>query len=227
MLFRSGDGDGIATIAGGASPAFANALSITSDAKIVLVGAAGYANGSLQGAVVQLLPSGAVDPAFGTNGVTAVRGLQLRDVVRLPTGNLAALGPTGYRNTYAAQRLVQISKTGRLVSWPGTSNAQRTLVLGLEESSVESLALQHDGRLVMAGGGSPYANDYSDKGYLVVRARADGSLDPGFGERGYVLIPWRDETDQDWSDDPLGRATAVGVDDRDRVVVGGDRKSVV
>ena len=78
--------------------------------------------------------------------------------------------------------------------------------LGAGGASAEGIALQPDGKIVVAGS----AVDRAGNPLLaIVRYRTDGSLDPTFGNRGRVLLPG-------------GTAVDVAIDSLGRIVVAGE-----
>jgi uncharacterized delta-60 repeat protein len=165
-------------------------------ARDVLAGADGsvaFAVGATPGALVpsallaaRLTPAGALDPAFGGgDGVSeAVLGPALaRDggatgIVSGPGGRIVLAGTVAGRGGRAEGAVVRFLADGRID--PGFGRAGVARLTARRGLRVAALARARDGRLVVGGrSASPNA--------AVVRLRANGRRDTGFGSGGEVV----------------------------------------
>jgi uncharacterized delta-60 repeat protein len=89
--------NGIAWVSYGNGVYEGRSLAPGGNGRVLLAGSiADYRLGVLQhdGALVRLRPNGSLDPSFGSSGKVRVHGLFLDDVVRMPSGAIAASGET-------------------------------------------------------------------------------------------------------------------------------------
>jgi uncharacterized delta-60 repeat protein len=168
----------------------ADALARQADGKLVAAGSSFTPTGN-DFAVARYLPNGTLDPSFGTGGkVTTDFGSD--DVghalVMQPDGKLVVAGTAGGNFALARYR-----PNGRLDPSFGPGGKVTTDFGGTDEGL--ALALQADGRLVVAGIAGPCC------AFGLARYRANGMLDRGFGTGGKVTT------------------TFGGLDDRARAVV--------
>ena len=149
---------------------------------------------------------GDLDATFGSGGfVLGPNASQGRALVRQPDGKLVAVGfRIGSPNRFLVARY---DDTGALDGGFGTGGIVET-VLGTGGASATAVALQPDGKIVVAGS---YGNGPSDSQFAVVRYEADGTLDATFGTGGIVTVGG--PTDEN------GRGVAVQSDGK-LVVVG-------
>lgn len=104
--------------------------------------------------------------------------------------------------------LARYLSTGALDSSFGTGGKVTTL-LGLS-SVANAMALQPDGKIVLAG----WSSNGSNTDFAVARYRSDGTLDPAFGAGGKVITPIG-------TSDDVARAIALQADGK--ILVGGYR----
>ena len=158
------------------------ALALQPDGKLV---AAGYSsNGSDDDfALVRYNPNGTLDTTFGTGGkVTTWIGSgddMFHALVLQPDGKIVAAG-NNVQGSQSVIALVRFNPNGTLDSTFGYFGKVGTAIGSF--SDAEALALQPDGKLVVAGLG----NTGSQQGFALVRYNADGSLDTSFGSGGKV-----------------------------------------
>lgn len=205
--FGAGTGKVRIEFEGGSSSA--SALALQPDGKIVVAGRArvGSAANEVDFAVVRLLPDGTLDASFGLSG-KATAGFNdessfdyANDVALDDHGRIVVVGSA---NEHAG--IVRFLPDGRLdtgfdedgLSDLGGSSAAEVLPM--------SLVLQHDGRIVFAGGNGHVA---------LVRLDEDGSVDFGFGVQGVATIPFDlttppDESARDLVQQPDGKLVLVG-----------------
>jgi uncharacterized delta-60 repeat protein len=158
---------------------YLSAIALQRDGRIVAAGASG--DGATQFAVVRLRRTGTLDKAFGAGtGVVVtpfpVPAAWANAVVLQPDGMLSVAG-FAYDGTVFNVALARYTPTGELDAGFGTGG-EVMATLGAGDATAQSMALQPDGRIVVAGG---LADDF-----VVARFTTDGSLDPTFGSQGSV-----------------------------------------
>jgi uncharacterized delta-60 repeat protein len=152
---------------------WARALAIQRDGKVVVVGLS-WAQDKWRFALARYTARGTLDPSFGHNGkVISDLGSYggARAVAIQSDGKIIASG--GGANAFV---LARYTAHGRLDSSFGRNGIVRTSFGRVTEAY--AVAVQPDGRIVAAGGAG---------GYLALaRYRANGVLDPTFGDGGTV-----------------------------------------
>ncbi len=135
-----------------------------------------------------LAAAGDLDPTFGTGGtVTTAIGPEAEsaDAVEVqPDGRLVATG-FSYNGTDNDFALVRYNSDGSLdTSFGGTGKV--TTAIGGSTDQAHGLALQADGKIVVAGESE---GDTANPGFDIALARynSDGTLDPSFGGDGKVV----------------------------------------
>jgi uncharacterized delta-60 repeat protein len=163
----------------------ANAVLIQPDGKIVVGGHTSTSGKDWHYAVLRYNTDGSLDPTFGAGGEVLdnfpgftdedVRGLALQ-----PDGKIVAVGRVvdpSFAHTYIA--LARYNADGSLdTSFNGTGRT--TLSLTNTNDSAEAVALQTNGRIVVAG------THEDDDPFVTARFNADGTLDTTFGTGGWV-----------------------------------------
>jgi len=160
---------------------------VQGDDKVLLLGnGLGGPTGRDYGFVVDRLnPDGTPDTAFGINGRTLVSfggSADPASIALQPDGKIVVAGSSG--GAIAVARLLPTGAPDPAFSGDGKA----TLVPAAGYSSrVFDLALQADGKIVLAGTVSSGTSAYGDS--LLARVRADGTPDTSFGPNanGFVL----------------------------------------
>lgn len=195
------------------------AVTTQNDGKIVVGGNQWqfYAPSSQERAAVwRLTPEGSLDTSFGSNGLTSVpfgtSGGYVYAVLALPDDSVLA---SGYLGGYGVMRLLA---DGTLD--PKFGNAGVALIdfsdLGITAHSALGLAVDSQGRILVAGGGS--VTGYQNWGVgVVARLAPTGALDTGFGTGGRAVVQFGDSTTQ-----PPAVFLGVAVDSTDRVWLSGN-----
>ena len=201
--------NGTVTTAVGSGNDLAQAVAIYPDGRII---AAGYAfNGNNNDfALVRYMPNGTIDFSFGISGIAMIPVGTSEDeafsCVIQPDGKIVAAGQTydGIKTSFAVIRLnadgtldQTFNGTGRVVVTPSSGNAL-----------IRSVALQPDGKTVLAGVGSNGLNF----DIIIARLNADGTLDTGFGMGGLLTRTVGNGNDQ---------AYGVAVQNDGKIVIGG------
>jgi uncharacterized delta-60 repeat protein len=160
-------------------------------------------------ALVRFSANGELDPAFGEGGglrlqalANPVRG-SAKGVLALAArsgGGAVAAGSSG-----PAAFLAAIGPNGALDPGFGAAGIVAEREPLPSGSSVEAVAVDGQGRILLAGTTEAGATEYTPNGALV-RTLPDGRLDPGFGEgRGYVEVPFE--------------GSDIAIDEQERAVV--------
>jgi uncharacterized delta-60 repeat protein len=150
-------------------------VALQPDGKIVVAGGSG---GNF--AVARLQPNGSVDTTFGQEGKSIVDflGADSADAVALqPDGKIVVAGRSGGEGTsdFAVARL---QPNGLLDTTFGTGG--KSIVDFLGEDSGNAVALQSDGKIVVAG----YSNANGTRDFAVARLEGDPGGGPGAGGPG-------------------------------------------
>jgi len=175
-------------------------------------------------AFIRLMPNGALDPSFGTGGMTilnttgvadgAVENLvdNPRQAISQPDGKIVVGSyASGSATVGVVPRLVRLLPNGSLDTAFGTGGIATAPVLGPASNLVEvyDVALQGD-RYVVTGYGRPGTTGTVD--LFAARFNADGRWDTSFGTNGVTRIDLTGEDDRgrDLVVLPDGRPFLVG-----------------
>ncbi len=208
LTFGSGNGKVIQPISTNADDN-AHAMVIQPDGKIVVVGACGTTT-SRDFCVARFEPSGALDDTFSGDGkvITQV-GTGNSDAYAVAIqadGKIVVAGQCGNVGTRDFC-LVRYNPNGTVNANFG-DNGQVITAVGSGDDAAESMAIQSDGKIVVAGTCRLGSND----AFCVARYNPDGSLDDTFSSNGTVLTSVT-------ADDDVGRAVAIQSDGK--IVVAG------
>lgn len=155
----------------------ASALVLQADGKIVV---AGNAAGSF--ALARYQPDGSLDPSFGTGGTvtTAISGTGdfVSALALQADGKLVVAGYVTMAPEYSIA-LLRYNPDGTL----DTAFGENGKVTTGDSNVATALALQPDGKIVVAGGARISARETN---FALIRYNSDGSLDSSFGEGGKV-----------------------------------------
>lgn len=167
-------------------------LALASDGNILAAGDASFGGQPSTFAVAELnITNGSLVTNFGNGGIASVvptYGYQSRafSVVVQPDGDIVLGGVTKGGNYDSEITLARFTPAGTLDSGFGSGGVAKTDLPGWYDQG-DGLALQPDGKFVVAGYTSPagvYPPVYNS---ALVRFNADGTLDPNFGTNGYVI----------------------------------------
>ena len=186
-----GSGGKIRTDFGGTRDSAA-ALAFQTDGKIVVVGISNRNTSTKAGslpnndfAIARYNPTGSLDTTFGAGGkvstsASADSSLNLSDgayaVALQPDGKIVVAGTT-FNGTKRDFAVVRYDANGNLDPTFG-SGGKVTTAVGSGDDWLYGLALQSDGKIVVAGQAS------GSSGLALVRYTAEGRLDPAFGPVG-------------------------------------------
>ena len=173
--FGGGDGKVITDVSGDDA---AFAVAIQPDQKI-LVG--GFADGTLEAALLRYDTTGTLDPTFGGgDGIaltTVGQGALFTDLVVQPDDAILAGGtmtPDGVKGEYL---VVRYDSSGVPDATFGGGDGIQTTIVGTGGGFAEGIALQADGSIVLAGTQVSSSNENVE----LVRYDSSGSLDTTFG----------------------------------------------
>lgn len=167
---------------GGAGMDSGAGMMLQGDGKILLAGSIRYnQTGPLAFAAVRLLPSGALDPAFGSGGIAEVPigNEAIANAVAIQPDGKIVLGGTALlvHNQFAAVRL---NSDGSL----DTSFGNGGITTLPPNGGAWGMVLQPNGDIVLGG----EQDGVVTRNFMVARLLPDGSADPAFGSRGVLPI---------------------------------------
>ncbi|HEY0321737.1 MAG TPA: FG-GAP-like repeat-containing protein [Pyrinomonadaceae bacterium] len=175
---------GKVTTAVGIADDFANALAVQPDGKIVLAGHSFNNVTNYDFALVRYNSNGALDTGFDTDGkVTTALGIsvdQAYAVVIQPDGKIVVAGTTlnGSNTDFA---LARYNPNGSLdITFNSTGKV--TTAVGSSDDEARAVALQPDGKIVVAG----YSYNGANYDFAVARYNSNGILDTSFDTDGKV-----------------------------------------
>jgi len=204
-----GTAGAVATSPGKASLATDNAIVVTPSGSIVVAGSLLHPGNSGERndfALVRYLSNGKLDTAFGGGAViTPILSTSSKiEALRAQRdGGVVAAG-VAFALSTPEFALARYLASGALDPHFGAGGIVTTKVLG--GSFAKALAVQRDGRLVVAGYAADPSRNYGNV-VAIARYQSSGGLDPSFGSGGIVT----DARGQD--------ATGVAVDAHGRIVV--------
>lgn len=170
--------------------------------------------------VARFNANGTPDSTFGVNGTTSI-DFGAKDycagVVVQPDGKVVVGGTKyieqAFGNGYAMFAAARLNVDGTLDSTFGGGTGKATVEFEAGSSGAAGIALQSDGRIILAGRAKVGEPDY-EMDFAVVRLMPNGSLDSGFGMAGKATVGFHDNTSFDY-------ATSVAVDRQGRIVLVG------
>ncbi|MFO1002834.1 MAG: hypothetical protein U0936_21090 [Planctomycetaceae bacterium] len=183
--------DGRTTISFGPGYAESGAADVViqSDGKILIVGSATRIinqNGYSDIALVRLNADGSLDSTFSSDGLvtTDLGGYAGGRTVALQADGRIVVGGFGGGGFFT---LVRYRTDGSLDTTFRGTGYFTTFVASNSSSSVTSLAIQSDGKILAAGNVQSSTNSRYRSTYTVIRFNANGTFDPTFGVSGRVI----------------------------------------
>lgn len=211
------DTDGIITTTLGGFYVFGNSVVLQPDGKI-LVGGESESNGVRDLFMARYNSDGALDTSFDGDGIVTTDYKSQEDrggyLALLPNNKILTagyyIGNNGSGNGYFT--LTRYNSDGSLDTSFGT-NGKTNMMVGDAYTMVEDIALQFNGKIVLAG----YRSDPSNMklNFAVACFRSDGSPDTSFGTNGQLATDFGD-----YEDDV---ANAVTIQPNGAIVVAGYR----
>ncbi len=160
-------------------------IAIQSDGKIVVAGTS-YPNVYADFTVVRYNSDGSLDLSFGSEGKVYTDIGTLTDYAQAVAiqsdGKIVVVGK-GYLDGQDRIALVRYNEDGTLDDDFGT-NGITTTAIGNTYSIGNAVAIQSDGKIVVAG--QTEISSY-DQEMIVLRYNHDGTLDPSFNESGFFI----------------------------------------
>ena len=159
---------------------------------------------------------GVVDTSFGGGPVTTPVGAgeDYANAVAVQADGKVIVAGTAATNAGTFIALVRYQRDGAVDPSFGIAGKVVTQV-GANSDVATALAVQADGRIVVAGHTTQAA---SGQDFLLLRYRADGTLDPSFAQGGILVVPIGVEGD---------RAFAVAIQDDGKIVAAGESQTGV
>jgi uncharacterized delta-60 repeat protein len=159
---------------------YVNSLAIQPDGKFVVAGYCYHGGISSDFCLARFSTNGELDTTFGSAGLVFTKLSTYDDIARAlvvqPDGKILAAGSCS--DSFCVARY---NANGALDATFGSSG---TVIAVGGSSEGHALALQHDGRIVVAG--ECYAGGWD---FCLARFSANGALDPSFGSSGKVATP--------------------------------------
>jgi uncharacterized delta-60 repeat protein len=205
-----------------------NDVALQPDGKIVLVGYDVVSDNNSDFAVTRLNPNGSVDTGFGSGGTTLIGFVNPNDqsamndtatsVALRPDGKILIAGGSTTSDGFTIAALARLNPDGSPDASFGSSVARqppgRTFLNA--PGLLSDIALDAQGRIVLAGTSSPIPGGNSSTRAFVLRADADAvAADTTFGSRGIAVIPFGGDQDglTSMALQPDGKIVAVGFTD--------------
>ena len=185
-------------------------VTVQSDGKVVVSGTSFIGTNS-DFALARYTSTGALDPTFGTGGkvTTPIGSAQAYGFsVALQSDGKIVVAGAAHNGTNFDFALVRYTSAGALDPTFGTGGKVITPIGSSDDNGV-SMALQRDGKIVVAGYSYSGTAHYD---FALVRYTSTGALDTTFGTGGKVITPVGSSDDQ-------GRSVAVQSDGK--IVVAG------
>jgi uncharacterized delta-60 repeat protein len=214
-LDTSFGGDGkVTTSFGSGSFDFANALVIQSDGKIVVAGWSSNASSRSNFALARYLPNGTLDATFGGDGrVLTDFGSDFGSAYALalqPDGKIVVAGYSSSASGGSTFALARYLPDGTLDPSFGGDGIVFTDFGSGSYDGVSSLAIQADGKIVVAG----WFDASGDSDFALARYLSNGTLDTSFGSHGAVRT--------DFGSGSYDYAYALALQPDGKIVVAGD-----
>ncbi len=196
----------------------ATGAALQSDGRIVVVGLANTGDGTVsRNLLLRYESNGSLDATFGVGGSVLADfggaiGQILNAVAIADDGKIVTVGnskqiTSGFNGTVA-----RFDRDGSIDATFATGGAMILRQFG-NVSGLGGVAVQHDGRIVVGGGGTADPQSPLNTG-MVLRFNADGSSDATFGTGGLVFVPVAPSGTQSGLDgikiDRCGRIVAAG-----------------
>ena len=190
------------------------ALALQPDGKLV---AAGYAAGHARFALARYETDGSLDASFGVGGKVTVEitpGNQeaAHALAVQPDGKLVVAGESIGSPSYSDFAVVRLNADGSLDPTFGSAGKVTTRLRNVNDR-LHALVLQADGKIVVGGESYDGSIGGTHFDFALVRYRADGSLDTGFGNGGIVYTQIGPSADSCW---------ALALQSDGRIVAGGN-----
>jgi uncharacterized delta-60 repeat protein len=186
----------------------ARAVAVAPNGTIVIAGYC-FSNSKYDFCVTRLLPNGARDTTFGNDGnvvtsVTSEANLAYALAIQ-PDGKIVVVGACG-SSTFRDFCVARYRVDGSLdTSFSGNGKLATDIV---RDDYAYAVAIQSDGKIVVAGGCSDTAS-ITDSAFCVVRYSSTGVVEGGFPRRFAFISPSKSEV------------TSIAIQPDDKIMLGG------
>jgi uncharacterized delta-60 repeat protein len=204
--------DGIVTTGFGRTFAYATALEVQEDGKILLTGGVrSLVSGRLEWGLARYLPDGTADRSFDGNGIVRTRfgrgDALATDLAVRPDGGIVVTG-TVYSRHRSVFALAQYEPDGSLDDRFSRNGRRFSRFPPYRNAQASALSLLDDGRLIVVG----IASSAGASMFASVRYAPDGRLDRTFGSDGKVVTDLGGGGAHDVVVEPDGRLLVGGGD---------------
>ena len=180
-LDNSFAGDGVQNIDVDYNDDKGKAVAVQPDGKIVVVGEANY-----DFTLIRYNPDGTLDYSFSEDGIASTDLYGYRDeaigIVVQNDGKLVVAGATTFANT-AHMGVARFLPDGNIDN-SFSDDGKTAILVGTFRSSVDAIALQGDGKILLAGNMTDAAFSANLADFAIVRLNTDGTLDNSFSGDG-------------------------------------------
>jgi len=192
-LDQSFNQTGMVTTFLGINTDYANAIALQDDGKIVLTGGTMNEN-TFNLFAIRYNADGTLDSSFDGDGIAIIdlapnQNDAGNDIVIQDDGKIVIAGYTNTSNQ-TDFALVRLNSNGSLDNTFDTDGIVSHGIVGTFNENANALALQNDGKLVVAGSSN---NTFYD--FIITRYNTDGSFDNGFGADGITVTDLGTSTD--------------------------------
>ncbi len=164
---------------------FVFSIALQTDGKIMLGGESltDFVNNTYRFMTIRCLPDGSLDPDFAKEGILMSRYIGAANTVAVqPDGKIVAAGYSGSLFSGSYFHIERYNENGTYDKDFGNGDGIVDTTVGSGSCAINSIALQADGKIVVAGG----VNGYFPTQFGVARFNSDGNLDKSFGNGGWV-----------------------------------------
>ncbi len=223
-------------ISGGGLLDEGRSVSIQSDGKIVVAGLSAititssgftFATGSYALGVARFNSNGTIDNTFGTNGSTSVTAIGvplLYNAYSLAIESVGKIVVAGSSidnvSGNIAFAVARLNSNGAIDNTFGSEGISGTYISGGDSSDdvCNSLAIQPDGKIVVAGSSADTTSLLGNAAFAVARFDSNGTIDTTFGTHGTVRA-YITGGDSPYGRSDIGYSIAIQTDGK--LVVGG------
>ncbi len=166
----------------------ATSTALQPDGRLVTAGEASLGGGRYALISTRMLPNGSLDRSYGTGGTVELQvgGPSGGNSVAIAPDGRIVLAGFGQRGGHLAFAAVRLRGDGRLDPSFG-SGGEQTVVVG-SGAIANSVLIEPDGRIVLAGTSAKIGATASDNAVTLVRLTAAGQIDRSFGTGGIARL---------------------------------------
>jgi len=191
-------------------------IAIAADNKIYIAGNSGYVPSPNPGIQLgRINANGTADTSFGNNGIAAPGYGGDTDQMAIQPDGKIVLSAKSERNWVAIGLILRFNTNGSLDSGFGTGGTREIGGFGSGDTYMGGgVAIQPDGKIVLAGAARAAGMDFSNQGLMLARLNPDGSSDTSFNGGAIIY--------HDLSVTP-DRATDIALQGDGKILVSGTR----